>query len=250
MKTQYEDKSVLTFVNKKFILANNDPNSPVRIVRQTHKNDSTKVTVYLSNGESFEDTIETLEDLIDISGNKAYRVTLFFDICLSIYKDATSSSIEKALMQFFSFNFEFNNDGNYLPTNQMIKRRVIPLGLFAALIMTGEGDNFRTADGKLQISYYVISPPEHINDIVKDGDESMADSITSWIRRSFSDFTGVSFSGRNYSDCLIDEVDISTTANNAIETCKVKIAHATQKKSVIASNEDEIKNLVTFFGKN
>lgn len=252
MKTQYEDKAALTFINKKFILANNDPKNPVSIVRQTHKGDSTRVTVYLSNGESFEDTIESLEDLIEISGNKAYHVTLFYDISVNVYEDASKENIEKAFAKFFDFSLGFNADGSYLPINQMIKRRLVPVSLFACLTMRGEDLEFSTSNGTIEISYYLISPPSCIQDIVRDGEDSMVDNLTCWIRNCFSDISGVSFSGRNFADYSIEETDIT----EVLECCNeddvdrtVVIGHATKKISVTARSKGEVKKLVSFFRK-
>ena len=252
MKTQYEDKSTLTFINKKFILANNDPKNPVSIVRQTNKGDSTRVTVYLSNGESFEDTIESLEDLIEISGNKAYNVTLFYDLAINVYEEASKENIEKAFAKFFSFGLEFKDEGEYLPVNQMIKRRLIPNNFFASLTMRGEDLEFSTSSGSIEISYYIISPPNCIQDIVSLGEDSMSDAITGWIRKHFSDISGVSFSNRNYSECSIEEADISEAiecaAAGSIDRT-VLVEHAAKEISVTARKSSEVKKLVSFFRK-
>ena len=252
MKTQYEDKSTLTFINKKFILANNDPKNPVSIVRQTNKGDSTRVTVYLSNGKSFEDTIESLEDLIEISGNKAYNVTLFYDLTINVYEEASKENIEKAFTKFFSFGLEFKDEGEYLPVNQMIKRRLIPNNFFAILTMRGEDLEFSTSTGSIEISYYIISPPSCIQDIANLGEGSMSDAITGWIRNHFSDVSGVSFSNRNFSGCSIEETDISEALECAGADCinrTVLVEHATKKISVVARKSSEVKKLVSFFRK-
>lgn len=251
MVPQFEDPTTLKFVNGKFVLATNDPKNPVQLIRQLHKDDTTKVVIYLTNGVSYEDTIESLEDLIEISGNKAFEVVLEFEISGRVYEEATAENVEKAFSKFFTFNCGFDQS-YYLQTSKMIPTRIRPVAMATDLEVhekeNVDGD-IRLGTSRILLTYLLISPPQFVKDIVH-GDGGVVETLTTWIRNQICSVNGVSFDGRNHlettitaenlADAIIEMKDFNTEYT-------LSIVNTTKEKAVFCAKGEDMKEIVSFF---
>lgn len=251
MIPQFEDPTTLKFVNGKFVLATNDPKNPVQLIRQLHKDDTTKVVIYLTNGVSYEDTIESLEDLIEISGNKAFEVVAEFAISGRVYEEASAENIEKAFSKFFNFNGCFDQN-YYLHTNKMIPTRLRLVSMETDLEVYEREDldgDFRFGTSVVRFTYLLISPPQFVKDIVH-SEGGLVETLTSWIRNQICSVKGVSFDGRNHLETTISTENLADTIDeikNLYAEYTLSIVNSTREKAVFCVKVEDMKEIVSFF---
>lgn len=248
MVPEFEDPTTLKFVNGKFVLATNDPKNPVQLIRQLHKNDTSKVVIYLANGISYEDSIDSLEDLIDISGNKAFEVVLNFEISISVYDTASVETIEKLFSKFLNFNCMLKHDF-YLQTSKMIPHRITPISMESQLVFSERDGEFRPGSGEISISYLVISPPQFIEEIIS-YENGVEKTIESLIRRRVCEVGGIGVSGRNSTGSSITKANISEAivemkSHNVEYT--LTVSNRSNNSEVSVSKIEDIKKVVSFF---
>lgn len=247
MLPKFEDPTTLKFINGKFVLATNDPKNPVQLIRQIHKDDTSKVVIYLANGVSYEDHIESLEDLIEISGNKAYEVTVEYEISLAIYEGCSPKAIERAFKKFLTFDCTFKPDF-YLQTNKMIQQRIRPARMDVDLPFVKRHDDFKSQNGTITFTYLVIAPPQHISEIFECGDAGIEDTLTSRIRQEFREVSGIGISGRNFVQRSTQNADLADILLEMKEyDLEYELIVRTEDKSVAIHNPKDIDKVVSFF---
>lgn len=190
MHPKFYDPAEIKFVNNKFILATNDKNNPIQMVRQLEKDNVNKVLISLSNGESYQDNIESLQDLIAITSNEAWNVVFNFGFYLSIYEKENSTD-EKTWETFNSIAKTLSNvqgdvrcfdTGKYIKENKMIPKRMAVTGSgfeFLSQNVTGDLrdiDRLRTFG---DVGVTLICPRNIVEDIVKEIEQELESAFIS-----------------------------------------------------------------------
>ena len=165
MNPKYEDPAEIKFINKKFILATNDPKNPVQMVRQMAAGDDSNVTISLSNGETYKEYFESLQDLISVTSNRAWSCALTCTFHFRAYgnnddRQAVQRSLDNALTALQAFSY-CPIGKYYLSENRMIPRRFTFTEFYydVTLNPSKDGDIY-TSEGVMEIQFSLISPPE------------------------------------------------------------------------------------------
>ena len=202
----FTDPATIKFVAKKFILATNDPKNPISAIRQIEASDTGKIQIFLTNGNSYQDEIDTLSDLISITSNKAFLVTLQFvsTLVLSYSKDLDEELKDEfvyELAKYFEIDPELNEKYYYEPS-KMIPRRVIPKSVSTNLKGYPRWSSYEShqefyLSGTTTVKFYVICPERDINEL----EDSLGEILTQRFRESLKSSKTSNFSGRNL-DCV------------------------------------------------
>ena len=209
MNPKYEDPAEIKFINKKFILATNDKKNPVQMVRQMSAGDDSNVMVSLSNGDTYKEYFDSLQDLISVTSNRAWTCTITCTFHFRAYgnndHETVQHNLDKALTALQAFSY-YPVGKYYLSENRMIPRRLTFTEFYYDLTLNaGRDGDIYTSEGVAEIQFSLIAPPETV--------EKITDEVREDIERTFRSHTGnmggVSFGDRNatseYSEDSLDE---------------------------------------------
>lgn len=212
MTPLFDDPATLKVVMGKFLLATNDPSNPVRSVRQIANNGSTgDVVVTLQSGETYTDSFTDVTDLLSITSNQAWDVTISLDFTISTTIDSVDSAEIFAADLFNCLDSVRNavthtNFPKYLPEHQLVPRRITCKSIQLDCTLTGRVrhdyseplPHIHSKDECLSVTYTVISPPDVINDITEDLMERVETALRTYGRsRGHVIVSGRNVSGRN-----------------------------------------------------
>ncbi len=249
----FKDPATIKFVAKKFVMSTNDVDNPISVVRQIHKDDTGKIEIFLTNGKSYTDEIDTLSDLISITSNKAFLVTIKLSSQLTISFDhkLSEKDLKAQVLAAFTNYIRFDPEINpkyYFEPNKMFPRRVIPKSVSTNLKGHTRFQEYRSNQeaffaGITTFSFYVICPEDHIYDL-----EDSLEEIICQRFRHLLDGRGVAvYSGRNLEGQCIDEVEMEE-ALSFPDTWTMTIgASLNDKQGLISNNESTASDVLNDF---
>ncbi len=194
----FDDPAELKFVNGKFILSTNDPKNPVRTIRQLEKNNTNSVVISMTDGQLYDDRLETLQDLISTTSNRAWDCTIMCTFGFAVYgseKDPSIfiSQISEAVKSLKKF--QFKSDQYFLKTSRMIPERILYQGIqiFIGDFRDVSWSRVYSSGGKILFKFTLISPPDPIGEIL----EEMRKDFQCKFRDYTNAIPGVYFDDRN-----------------------------------------------------
>ena len=209
MDPKYEDPAEIKFINKKFILATNDKKNPIQMVRQIKAGDENNVLVSLSNGETYQEYFDSIQDLISVTSNKAWNVVVHLQFAFRAYGDYDDPKIAEAAFERATnalFSFSYSPTGNYyLPENRMIPQRFkFSEYYYDFTLNPGRDGDLYTSNESAELSLTFISPADQVDKILEELTEDLLGSFMSFT----NGISGVNFSGRSIShDCCEISLD-------------------------------------------
>lgn len=205
MVPKFDDPAQLKIVNGKFILATNDPTNPVSLIRQKTAGNDTSVIITLSNGDSYDDTIQSVQQLVEVTSNKKWGINIEVEFELHTYGAGHNilTNINNALIRVLTYSY-CPTDNYYLPTNHMIPKR-FSLDQFTTHLDFCSRSDYIRGSGLTTLSYSVISPPEHISAIT----DLIAESLIVDFRQNIRGAPGLTIDGRNIKSRTVTESDSS-----------------------------------------
>lgn len=247
----FKDPATIKFVAKKFILSTNDPDNPISTIRQVHPNDTGKIEVFLTNGKSYLDEIDTLSDLISITSNKAFLVTVKVDSEMTIcFADRYSDKeLKEKVLGAFTAYTELDpaiNEKYYFEPNKMFPRRVIPKSVSTNISGKTRWHSYSSNQevffrGTTTFSYYVICPESDLDELT----ESLGEIMVGRVRNGLSGNCVASYSGRNLDSAKESEVETDEAIAQP-ETWITTIGATLGNKSGLGQvNYDGTDNLAT-----
>lgn len=255
----FKDPATIKFVAKKFILSTNDPDNPISTIRQIHPNDTGKIEIFLTNGKSYVDEIDTLSDLISITSNKAFlvKIGVSSEITFSFCHDLSEKEMKGNILDAFAKYAEFDPEINpkyYFEPNEMFPRRVIPKSISTNLNGRTRWQSYSSnqevfLSGTTTFSFYVICPECNIDEI----EESLAEIMLGRVRSTLNGNRSVCFSGRNSDKSSNHEVEMEEALSSTedwLATVGVTLGNKQGLGSVTALEDNlagglkEITNLI------
>ena len=210
MDPKYEDPAEIKFINKKFILATNDKKNPIQMVRQLYAGDENNVMISLSNGETYQEYFDSLQDLISVTSNKAWQVVINLQYSFRAYGDVNDPNVvakafDKATSALFSYSYDPLGK-YYLPENRMIPRRFAFSEYYYDFDLNpGRDGDIYTSNESSEISFILFAPTDQVRDILKE----LIDDILPNFMSFTNNISGVNFSGRSisfdYSETSLEE---------------------------------------------
>lgn len=212
--SMFKDPATIKFVAKKFILSTNDPDNPISVVRQIHPDDTGKIEIFLTNGKSYTDDIDTLSDLISITSNKAFLVTIEIasELLISYAAGLSDAEMKSNILAAFSAYLGFDPEINpkyFFEPNKMFPRRVIPKSISTSLKGRTRWDSYSSNqevffNGITTFSFYVICPEDNIDDVKTELGEIMVRRL----RETLHGRKMTAYSGRNLERRNAEEVEM------------------------------------------
>lgn len=212
--SMFKDPATIKFVARKFILSTNDPDNPISVVRQIHPDDTGKIEIFLTNGKSYTDDIDTLSDLISITSNKAFLVTIEIasELLISHAANAADAEMKSNILAAFSSYFGFDPEINpkyFFEPSKMFPRRVIPKSISTNLKGRTRWDSYSSNqevffNGTTAFSFYVICPEDNIKDVKAE----LAEIMVRRLRETLHGRKMTAYSGRNLERSNAEEVEM------------------------------------------
>lgn len=196
----FKDPIQIKFVLGKFVIATNDEKNPVRLVRQLKTGDETKVSISLANGETYTDTVGALADLVSMTSNMAWEVsvTVIYDVGIEVCSESRSfihslmyeyddedrqdeyskliSKIDEMLaltligpLTNIGKPYSKIDGSRFLPENPLIPNRLALVNRTVVSEISSNTENFKLlASCKETFVFKLISPEECVNSIVEE----------------------------------------------------------------------------------
>lgn len=184
MVSKFKDPACIKFINGRFILATNDPVNPITLVRQKTKGIDTDVIVTLSTGEMYDDVIDSISQLIEVTSNKGWLISIDtnVDIVIDINGGYDLSRIvhgtQMILRTLSDYDYVPDNE-YYLPVSEMIPNRVSLQSVSSNLEFFFHNDRICGTE-IMTTNYAILSPDNCIEDIAKE----LADNLLASFRQS------------------------------------------------------------------
>lgn len=240
---KFHDPACIKFINGKFILATNDAANPISLVRQKAKSNETDVVVTLTTGEMYDDTIESITRLVEVTSNKGWMVTIEMSVTAIVYTDAVDREVSitrlhKILHTLHGYKHTPNSE-YYLPVSRMIPDRIVPISVLHDMTFTERYGRVRGV-GTISFDFVVISPQQCIDELV----EALAENVSDGVRSATQfNIGGIEVGDRNVTNTIIDECDLGYVLDLVLTT---EVDHAMSVSADGKSCELEQNEIMQF----